>query len=101
MKEYTNERGQHVGTLTDGIYRSKRHGKKHKMRIFGGAWGIDMAIYYDLFDKCSEVRILDLDDNTIYSASMNVLSDKGIIRDLAHGQQIFLPIKNWNITEKS
>ena len=94
---FTNAKGQTIGLLhEDNIYRSKRKGSKHILRIMD-AWGIDKAVYDSLLKQgCTELRIKDEEDNKVYSVSMNIFDKFSVTRDF-DGEQMFLSRKFWTV----
>ena len=64
------------------------------------AWGIDSAIVEKLEQNaCSEIRILDEETNTVYSATLETLRGHSVERDF-DGRQLFLSRKYWTYEKK-
>ena len=93
QKEFFNGNGKLAGWLKDGIYRKKVNSKLHKMRMFGGAYGIDKNIVEELIKlNCQEIRIMEKDTKHILATSFESFLKIGIERNF-DDIQIFLPVK--------
>lgn len=94
---FYNSKGQVIGKLKDGIFRKKVKKSKHYMRVLN-AWGLDVEVVDKLrASKCTEIRILDTESQSIYSTPFEVFDNKGFVKDFS-SEQKFLVIKHWNIT---
>jgi len=93
MEAFKNDKGQHVGELKNGIFRRQVHGSKHLMKIYD-AWGMDESIAQELFGKCEEIRILDVEELIVYSVQFETFMQHGFIKDFGNEQR-FLPRKQW------
>ena len=79
----------------DMIFRKIVRGDVHKMKL-NNSWGIQWFVLQDLKKRgCKEVRILDTDDNTIYSASIDTLMTKAQVENFGDGLQAFLNLSLW------
>lgn len=88
--------GKKIGTLKEKIFRKRVKGSKHLMRKLD-AWGLDMDVLNELPED-GEIRILDTDDQKIYSTSVDVFKGVGVAREFGHhGLQMFLPRKYWEV----
>lgn len=64
------------------------------------SWGIQLDALNSLHEKgCKEVRILETEENKIYSASFDKIFEEGITEDFGDGMQVFLPRSEWKITK--
>jgi hypothetical protein len=89
--DYFNSKQQKIGSLKDGIFRKRLKKSVHLMRN-SDSW----AIQYDVLKKardagCVEVRILEIEENIIYSVSMETLWGQSQVMNWGDGQQAFLP----------
>jgi hypothetical protein len=95
-------KNKYVGTLHDDlIFRKRVRGELHRMKI-NDSWGIQWDVLLDLKKQgCKEVRILDIDDNTVYSASLDTLMNKARVENFGDGLQAFLNLDLWKRRLKS
>lgn len=85
-----------IGTLKDGVYRKKVKGSIHLFRKLD-AWGVDAEFFNnDLKDKANDIRILDTEEQTIYSVKVKYMEMHGqYLHFKPHRAQFFLPRKYW------
>ena len=84
-----------IGEVEGETYYKKVKGSIHKHRVLN-AWGIDLGILRGLRTKgVKAVHITDVEDGETYTASVDVILARGIIKDFGYGQQIFLPLNRW------
>lgn len=63
------------------------------------AWGIQYEALEKLKDEgCTEIRILEEEDDRIYSVSFEKLFKEGQVHHFGDGAQVFLPRSQWTIT---
>jgi len=97
---FKNTKGQVVGALHhDKAYRTVRQKNKHLLLVMD-AWGIDKSIAHDLRPKCDTLRLLDTDDNLVYSLPLETMIEKGIEKNFGFGLQLFLPRSYWTVLPK-
>lgn len=98
-KIFKNNKGKVCGYLIDDkIYRKKVDSVKHKLRV-ANAYGIDRNIVTELRELgCIEIRILETDTKKILSCSFDDFDSISFCRDL-DGEQLFLPMNYWDISE--
>jgi len=100
ITKFKNKENKTVGEIRGKEYRSLRVGSKHKMRIYGGSWGIDKSILDSLVSKkCESIRIADSETKEIFSVTVEKFAEKGIKADYGHGEQVFLPVKYFEVTK--
>lgn len=94
---YNNKR---IGTLKDGVFRKRVKKSVHLMKIMD-AWAIQYETLEDLdASGCEEVRILETEENRVYSVPFAKLMKEGRVEDFGDGMQVFLPRSQWTITER-
>lgn len=84
-----------IGSVEGETYRKKVRGSVHKHRVLN-AWGFDLGIIKNL--KTKGVRVVEVIDMEIpegYTAPIDLVLEKGIVREFGHGWQIFLPLSYW------
>jgi hypothetical protein len=100
VETFKNTKGQTVGALHhDKAYRTVRQQNKHLLLVMD-AWGIDKSITYDLRDKCDVIRLLDTDEDVVYSIPLETMLEKGIEKNFGFGVQLFLPRPYWTAAPK-
>jgi len=93
---YENKR---IGTLKDGIFRKKVQKSKHLMRI-NDSWAIQLDALNQLHKQgCTEIRILETEENKVYSTPLEKIWKEGTVMHF-DGDQAFLPRSEWAITQK-
>ena len=84
-----------IGTLKDNIFRKKVQLSKHLMKKYN-AWGVQLDTLTAIRDKgCTEIRILDTENNKIYSVSMEDMWGNSVVENYGDGQQAFLARDYW------
>ena len=69
------------------------------MRIHD-AWGIQFDALNQLHEQgCEEIRILEEEENKVYSTPLETIWKKGTVMDYGDGSQAFLPRSQWKITD--
>ena len=93
-KIFKNNRGRVIGWLNEETYYKKVKSTVHRMRNYGGAYGIDKNVIEEIRDKCQLIRIMEVDTKNIYQSTLaNFLEHSiGINFD---GPQLILPLKFW------
>lgn len=98
MKQYKATNGLIVGWMKDGIFRKTVQGSIHLLKVME-AWGIDVAIVDELMaDKCTEIRIFDVEAELVYAVSFEDFCAKAVERNFV-GKQLFLPKKYFTTYE--
>ena len=88
MQQFLNKKGQVIGSLyDDGIFRKKVSREIHLYKR-DNAWGMDEDVLKELPAK-TEIRILDMDTNIVYSTTKEVFASGSRI-DYGHSPQITL-----------
>lgn len=88
--------GRMIGTFKDGVYRKIVRKSTHLMKKFD-AWGIDKNAFDELCEKgMKEIRILDTEDDVVYSATPEDYKKEDWVQDLGHGEQMFLRREKFN-----
>mgnify|MGYP001611760595 FL=1 len=86
-KFYTNNEGQTVGDLFEGVYSKRVQSSKHFMRRMNG-YAIETSILDDLSKMgCKEIRIFETESETIYSVSFQTFMDKSVAIDYVSPQR--------------
>ena len=85
-----------VGVIKDGNFIKRVHSSKHFLRKPPAiAFDIDtLTQAQDL--GAIKVKIIDLDTNTIYIASIELIFEKGFVFNRGYGIQIGLTLNYWN-----
>ena len=92
---YENKR---IGTLRDGIFRKKVQKSKHLMRM-NDSWGVQLDAINKLREAgCTEVRILEQEENRVYSVPLEKIWKEGTVMHF-DGDQAFLPRSEWAIKQ--
>jgi hypothetical protein len=95
--EYTNKKGQVVGTLKEGIFRKIVNKERHLMKIYD-AWGIDYDVLLDLKAKgCTEIRVKETKENVVYTISFGDFFGKAHVSSFGDGEQAFCPRQFFNV----
>lgn len=84
-----------IGNVEGDTYRKKVKGSIHKHRAFN-AWGFDLGIIKSL--KAKGVKVVEVIDTEIpecYTAPIDLILEKGLVREFGHGWQVFLPLSYW------
>jgi hypothetical protein len=85
-----------IGSLKDGIFRKRVKKSKHLMRM-NDSWGIQLEAVNKLKKAgCTEVRILEVEENKVYSVPLEKIWKEGKVMHF-DGDQAFLPRSQWNI----
>lgn len=89
--EYKNKKGQHIGTLRDGIFRKVVDRERHLMKMFD-SWGIDYDTLVDLNKQgCTEIRIKETKEDVVYTIPFKDFFEKSQVANFGDGQQAFCP----------
>lgn len=92
---YNNKR---IGSLTDGVFRKRVKKSKHLMRL-NDSWGIQLDALNKLKESgCTEIRILEEEENKVYSVPFEKMWKEGMVMCF-DGQQSFLPRSQWVIKD--
>lgn len=91
--EIRNTQGKVIGNLENGVLSKRVLKSKHFHRVLN-SWGMDERIFTNDFDS---VRIYDKENKVTYVAPKSLWLTKGIKKNFGYGQQIFLPITNFQI----
>lgn len=90
---FHNTKQQVVGELKEGIFRKKVYGSKHLLKLMD-AWGIDSSIIRHLqLEKATQVRIKDMETDTVYAISLDDFMLHSVERDYGAGKQLFVSRK--------
>lgn len=88
-------KGKQVGFVIGDIFRKRVKASKHFLRkppaIAFDKISIDIAKEYG----ATKIRVLDIEDDVIYSATMWDLENKGFDIDRGHGKQIAMLKSEW------
>lgn len=98
-KQYYNKKMQNIGWLRDGVFKKRVKKHRHLMKM-NDAWGIDYDTLVELKqDGCTEMRILDQDENKVYSVPFSDFFGKATTMDWGDGNQAFLPRSEWSVEQ--
>jgi len=87
-----------IGSLKEGVFRKRVKKSKHLMRKLN-AWGIQFDALMELNKQgCTEIRILETEENKVYSTPLEVIWKQGKVENFGDGDQAFLPLSQWKIT---
>lgn len=100
IMDYHNTKGQIIGRMRDGIFRKLVNKKKHLMRIYN-AWGIQYAVVQQIKDECTEIRIKDISDESVYSIPFKDFMSKAHVEDHGDGMQAFCELEHFAKHEKT
>ena len=81
-----------IGKLVDGVFTKNVKRSRHFMKIFNG-WGIQSSVFDGIELRCKEIVINDTESNLIYKTNIKTYRERGILKDMGHGMQIFLDEK--------
>jgi hypothetical protein len=88
--------GKVVGEVAEGKFIKRVRGSRHMLREPKG-WGFDLGSIESVRNLGAEtVEIHDTETDTVYSASIARIQQKGFRFDRGHGLQIALPLKFWS-----
>lgn len=88
-------RGRNIGRLSDGVFRKRVRKSRHLMKKYN-SWGIQYDLLQSLKEEgCKEIRVLDEDDEIIYSTDVDTYYKEGIVDNWGDGQQCFLTREKW------
>ena len=94
-----NYQGKMVGNLHEGVFRKVVDSRKHKMKILK-AYGIQKVIFDDLKKNgCDQIQVHEADNNFTHCSTIEDW-ENAIVQNFGDGLQIFLPIKNWSLSNK-
>ena len=100
MEKFYNKKGQEIGTLKDNIFRKRVKKSKHLMRKLN-AWGIQLDALMELQKQgCKEIRVLEEEEQKIYSIPLEKIWKGCTVENFGDGDQAFLPISEWKVTQK-
>jgi len=89
-----------IGTLKEGVFRKRVKKSKHLMRM-NDSWGIQLNALNQLNDqKCTEIRILETEENKVYSVPFEKMWKESQTM-MFDGEQAFLPRSEWTITDNT
>jgi len=87
-----------IGSLKENVFRKRVKKSKHLMRM-NDSWGIQLDALTKLkSDGCTEIRILETEDNKVYTTTLENIWKNGKVMSF-DGQQAFLPRSQWEITD--
>ena len=90
---YDNKR---IGSLKEGVFRKRVQKSKHRMRNTD-SWGIQYEAVKKLMEqKCHTVRILETEENIIYTVPLEKIWKEGRVENWGDGDQVFLPRSQWD-----
>gem|GEM_PF-1541843 len=90
--------GKNIGILENNIFTKKVNRSKHFLRVLQ-AWGSDLSVLQELKRQgCKLVRLIE-SSGLIYEAPLQLIFERGIVKDLGYGPQLFLPEKEWEIKD--
>lgn len=83
--------GKFLGEFDGNVFRKKVQGSKHLMRKYD-AWGIDKAVFDEIRPELQEIRIYDIETETLYFIDADVAVAKKIVGEFeGFGLQVFIP----------
>ena len=98
--EYYNNKGQTIGRMRDGIYRKVVDKEKHLMRRYD-AWAIQYGVIQRIKEECTEIRIKDISDGTVYAIPFKDFMEKSHVEDHGDGRQAFCERSHFTKHEKT
>lgn len=88
--------GRVVGEVVESRFIKRVKASRHMLREPRG-WGFDVESLDSAIDLGAEVvEVHDTETDTVYSASIGRILNKGFRFNRGHGPQICLPLKFWN-----
>lgn len=87
-----------IGSLKEGVFRKRVSKSKHLMRM-NDSWGIQLEALNSLQKAgCTEIRILEQEDNKVYSVPFEKMWKESQVLSY-DGTQAFLPRSQWDIKD--
>ena len=92
---FRNPGGKIIGRISENAFCRKVKKSQHLFRKWN-AWGIDKAVVESLVrDEIPRILIHDKEEKIDYEVSVKDFAEKGIEGEFGHGEQIFLPLENF------
>jgi len=87
-----------IGSLKDGVFRKRVKKSLHLMKM-NYSWGIQLDALNKLKESgCTEIRILEEEENKVYSVPLEKMWKEGTVMHF-DGDQAFLPRSQWDIKD--
>jgi len=84
-----------VGSINANIFYKRVKKSKHLLVILN-AWGIDKDAFDSFIVDCEQIRILDDENNIVYTCTPRHFARNAEVRSYgSHGQQYFLPLEKF------
>lgn len=63
------------------------------------SWGMQYDAFSKIKDHCTEIRVLDTEENKVYTTTYQHMSKHGRVEDFGDGLQVFLPRSEWTVSD--
>lgn len=70
------------------------------MRL-NNSWGVQLDALMKLQKEgCTEIRVLEEEEQKIYSTPLDVIMKTGTVENFGDGSQVFLSLSEWTVTDR-
>lgn len=93
--------GRKIGSFNDEhkVFRKRVKKSKHLFKKYN-AWGIQFDALCSLNNvQCREIRVLDEEENKVYTVPFTTMFREGLVEDFGHGRQVFLGRDKWTVQD--
>lgn len=101
-ERFFNDSGQVIGVYDEAekTFRKVVDGRKHRLRIFGGAWALDRMAAEDLAAKgCRFLELFDRHERRTWTIPLDVFKNHSRLIDFKQGEQLACPTKFWTVED--